>query len=834
SVEMGPNGEVYAGTGESFANVLGNNFSTPGIVGKGIYKSDDGDNFSLLSSTVPAATNSANVPWALVNRIAVDQNNGNVWVATNNGLKLSTDGGDSWDDPPLLPGGGALTINCPDVKVSPGGVVVAVIGNSVYISKTGQINDFTKVSTGSSNMLPSSNIRRVEVAVADNDQTIYAVIAADDGSLKNIYMSDDTGDSWSVVGPGGSSSFGVFGDNNQGGYDNVVAVDPSDPYHVFVGGINMWEGIKVTSGQPYSWQKITQGSLDQIGSPISQHHVHVDHHVYKFHPNNDKIMYAGTDGGIFRTKDKGNSFSPLNRNFNVTQFYAVALGPHGEVMGGTQDNSTPYVSGKGNTAMNAEVLFFGDGGHSAFSVLNQDVFFVTSQYGVSGRSNTKGDSWELGIERDASGDEIPGYYDERLMDDNHEASFVTPILLWESANVDNSQDSIAFRDTATSYSAGDTVIMRSHINQYPFEYVFNQNLNAGDEIQVADPVQSRYFLGTTDAVWMTREALDFSVTPEWFKIADINGIVQSMEISEDGDVMYVGTQGGGTGKIYRISNIMAAWDSSAAYVNSSQQVIQSEMIKEFQTGRWVTSIALDPTDKDHIIVTLGNYGESTYIYRSTDATSANPTFESRQGNLPEMPVYASLIPMWHSNSVMIGTEYGVYATDDISVSSPDWAEENNGMDRVPVYMFDQQTQNLPYRSITKTIEGETFTDIYPGITNYGEIVIGTYGRGFFSTKKYVGMQKPPERYVDVEKMDIKIYPNPVMDHATVEIELNKPAEVSFRIFDISGRVISSRKEDLSAGKQDVKFELDKLKPGNYILQLIYDGDKSEAKQFIKL
>lgn len=833
SVEMGPNGEIYVGTGERFANVLGNNFSTPGVIGTGIYKSTDGTNFDLIPSTIPDVSNSSSVAWAFVNRIAVDTSDGDVWAATNNGLKYSDDGGSTWQDPPLLPNGQPLNGNAMDVKISPNGMVAAVIGSSVYISKTGEIDDFTNVSSGDPNELPGSDISRVELAMAHNNQTIYAVIADGAGALKNIYMSDDKGDTWSVVGPGGSNSFAIFGSNNQGGYDNVIAVDPDNPYRVFVGGINMWEGTQVSSGQPFAWQQITQGTLDQLGGVQTEHYVHVDHHVYKFHPNNSSVMYAGTDGGIFRTSNKGNTFTSLNKNYNVTQFYTLAIGPRGGVMGGTQDNSTPYVSGHGNTPTDADVLFYGDGGHAAFSVLDQDVFFASSYYGITGRSLDKGDTWERGAELDSEGDEVPGYYSERLIDENISASFVTPIKLWESVNVSNSRDSVWYKDSLNSHSAGDTVIVRSNTNRYPFKHILNQPLNQGDSIQIADPVQSRYYLGTDNAVWMTREALDFSVTPEWFKIANINGTVQSMQVSQDGDVMYVGTQGGGTnGRIYRISNIMSGWDYATADADTSSQLIETTLIKEFSQGRWVTSIALDPEDKDHIIVTLGNYGESNYVYRSTNAMSANPTFQSVQGDLPEMPIYASLIPMFNSDNVILGTEYGIYATDDISASSVTWVEENDGFDRVPVYMLGQQTMDLPYMEMTETIEGQQFTTVYPGISNYGKVYAATYGRGFYSTEKYTGIQEQAKSFGKEQKLNINLYPNPVSDQATAEFELDKSSDIVLRVYDINGKLMNAREEKLSSGKHSLKLDVSNMDKGNYILQMIYDGDKTTSKKFI--
>ena len=40
----------------------------------------------------------------------------------------------------------------------------------------------------------------------------------------------------------------------------------------------------------------------------------------------------------------------------------------------------------------------------------------------------------------------------------------------------------------------------------------------GDSVIVQDPVSSMFIVGFSGSVWMTRGALDFSTTPEWYKI----------------------------------------------------------------------------------------------------------------------------------------------------------------------------------------------------------------------------------------------------------------------------------------------------------------------------
>ena len=73
-------------------------------------------------------------------------------------------------------------------------------------------------------------------------------------------------------------------------------------------------------------------------------------------------------------------------------------------------------------------------------------------------------------------------------------------------------------------------------------------------------------------------------------------------------------------------------------------------------GRAITSIAIDPENSDNIIVTLGNYGNADYVYYSTNG---GESFTSKQGNLPAMPVYSSIIEKT-TGKVILGTENGIY------------------------------------------------------------------------------------------------------------------------------------------------------------------------------
>ncbi|MEI8201659.1 MAG: T9SS type A sorting domain-containing protein [Bacteroidota bacterium] len=826
SIAQAPTGEIYVGTGEGLAQPSGINFNT-GQVGGGIYKSTDGINYAVLPNakpTLPITSGNINsINWALINRMAVSPVTGVIYAATTNALKMSSDGGTTWKSAKGMNGPLLATIGgCTDVKAASDGTIAVATGSSIYISNTGADSTFIKRS-GGVNQIPASGVGRVEVAIApSNTNIIYACAAASDGSLFGVYKSEDKGLNWLQIAPGGSANLNVFGDNKQGWYDNVIAVSPIDPNKVFVGGIDMWEGVKIQDGAPYSWTNITEWFNE-----TSTHFVHADHHAYVFHPTNPNVMFVGCDGGIFRTQDEGLTFAPLNKNFNVTQFYAVAASYNGSVMGGTQDNSTPYINFNGNDSMAAKVLFGGDGGAAAFSTIHSKALFVSTYNGQMGRSSDNGNVFSK--------------YEEMFTSRwvtlsgttytwNFGASFVTPLVLWESISDLSSPDSITYKPTS-HIGAGTNLTLRSGNVSYPFNYTTAIALDSGSSYRIQDPVQAKLFLGIQGGVLMTRKALDFSKTPVWMQICKFynNDVVQSLAYTRDGNTLFVGTQGG---TIYRISNISASIDSLNSDFTSSGCVITKDSLGNF--GRPITSVSVDPNDANRVTLTLGSYGNYTsWIYLSENATAANPTFAAKQGNLPQMPVYASLIVLNHPNEVIIGTEYGMFATSDISVANPVWTIENGGQfsDKVPVFMITQQTNNFPFKTVT-TLDpsGNPVTTTFAGTSNYGTIYIASHGRGIFACKKYLGISK--YQSTADEMPTLKVYPNPVSDFANINFTIPQSGNVMINIYDLSGRIVKSQDMGHQA-KGTNKYTLDctGFQNGTYIVQMI-SGAKKVSGKFI--
>ncbi len=813
-------GNIYVGTGESFATASGGANGSAAFIGGGMYFSSDGTNFSLLSSTLPTP-NTTGSQWAFINKIACDPNSGRVYAATNAGLKYSDDQGTTWSSlaPPLQ------AANSTDVKIGTDGTVVASILNRCYINDKGNTS-WVSHSTGLPDKLPASGVGRIEFAISPQDNNyIYASAAAPNGTLAGIYRSTDKGETWTLIGPPGSTHFQPF--RSQGGFNNIISVSPVNKDKVYLGGIDMWQWE-----QGGNFTKKTLWYLD----PSSPLYIHADHHTYVWHPTNPNILYTGSDGGVSRSLDGGNTFHTLNKKYGTIQFYSICHGPQGEVLGGTQDNGTLMVDRKGNFPTEGYKVQGGDGGAAAISHLNPDVYISTVYYG--GLQTTP----DYGKTKFSASD----FFSKRMLGlgkpgESWPASFVTPFLLWETRNHPNSVDSL-YVIVEENTPAGGTIIVRSRINRYPFEYVTSTSLNKGDTIQVIDPVQSRFYLGGRNAIWMTKQIHEFGVELEWYKIADLpvgsHGVVQTVSITEDGNTLYAGTT---NGHLYQISNLNAIVDSLTADVGDAHLnlinphcIVETKLLSGLNVGtRNITSIATDPKNNDRIVVTVGNYGNNDYVFLSNNAMSSDPTFVSKQGNLPKMPVYASIIEMNNTSHVLLGTEYGVYATNNINATSVVWAEENTGMDRVPVYKLTQQLNNLPYMEIVRVIEDEVFVDIYKGTNNFGAIYAGTHGRGAFETLKYLSVEKAEGVKVSFNP-SVKVFPNPVVDHASISFNLDAPASPIVRIYDLNGRLISTQQlHRFSRGNHVAELETSALGRGMYVVQIIANNRSASAKFLVR-
>lgn len=824
------NGDIYVGTGDGYSaqstNGLNDYSYTTGMIGKGVFKSSDGETFTQIASTMPSM-NSNTAEWAFVNGLAISPS-GDILAATNTGLMYSNDGGTSWSVA-IDAEGNELNMNATDVKVGSDGLVIAAVDKKCYVSKTGNYTAFVNRSTADSVSLPTANVDRLVVAVAPSDPNrLYVSCVRSTGIQEGIYTSADQGDHWTLILPA-STSINVYA--GRGSYNNHLTVFPNDPTRILIGGADIWQGRMVQETGFYAWDQKSRG----ITGIFDPSYVHLGQQCIAFKPGTDDKFYAGSDGGTYKGSISGDAFSfePSNRNLITSRFYKVApSGGENRLIGGAQDHGSLYISGNGNTNKQAEVIYpnnfssFTDhGGSCAFSTIFPDAAVLSTTAGSMVRTEDLGFTYS-------------SQFLGSLM--TNAAAFNTPIALWESYNDQNSRDSITFT-ARRNYTAGEVIKPKSSNNDHPFYHTLTQNLSTGDTLRIKDIVASKLFIAVANRLWMTKQSLNFEVTPEWFQLANttvgFSGTPVSIAFSNDANHVFVGMK---NGKLYRVSNIALAYDFATADVTSEDQIVTTTELEVYLPGtstqitQAITSIAVDQKNPNNVLITVGNYGNDVFVYMTTNALAETPEFTSKQGNLPKMPVYSSLLEMTNPEKAMIGTEHGIFITDNVLAANPVWTADQAEMGDVPVFDLKQQVINKAADTV-QLINIDTLVLNYPGTNNFGIVYAASFGRGLYrcnNFRKPVGLDENPLQ-ADVDQLQLSIFPNPVINQAYASFEVkDQNSSISYIIYDLSGRTVQNKElGQFAAGNHQISIETKKLQTGAYILRMT-DGKRSSSSKFL--
>jgi photosystem II stability/assembly factor-like uncharacterized protein len=296
---------VWVGTGESWVR---NSVS----VGTGVYKSTDaGASWSNagLGDTEHIA------------RIAVDPKagdtayvcaTGHAWNSNEErGVFKTTDGGKTWKKILYVD----ANTGCSDLSLDPQmpNVLFAGMwqfrrqpdffnsggpGSGFYKSTDGGAH-WTKLTTA--NGLPAGNLGRIAVAQAPSrPSVIYSLIEAKKTAL---YRSDDLGEHWKEV----NDSFNV---TVRPFYFARIVVDPTDYNRVYKPGLSL--SYSTDGGSTFAAANIINGSS-----------VHGDHHALWVNPKDPALMFLGTDGGLYESRDRGQHWRHVGV-LPVSQFYHVA------------------------------------------------------------------------------------------------------------------------------------------------------------------------------------------------------------------------------------------------------------------------------------------------------------------------------------------------------------------------------------------------------------------------------------------------------------------------------------------------------------------------------
>lgn len=254
-----------------------------------------------------------------------------MYVSTKNGLKISNDGGQNWNT--ILASGSpvlSLQFGTTDTSqlfastASPPAVFEAVNGGLTPAS-------WHQLQGCPGSQLPSFP-PTASVWVTESQGTKWVSFRTKSPDPKTFEFWRTTSTTCNVGGfpeQGWEKlniSSGCNDYNNQWSY---LFAHPTDPSVLFKGGIDL---CRMThSGN-------SMGTVSGI---------HSDHHAVVVAPSSPSVMFFGSDGGIYRSPDKGATMNFLGEGMSNGEFLKIDVNGAGSrvIVGGTQDNGTSTWDG---------------------------------------------------------------------------------------------------------------------------------------------------------------------------------------------------------------------------------------------------------------------------------------------------------------------------------------------------------------------------------------------------------------------------------------------------------------------------------------------------------
>jgi hypothetical protein len=596
---------IYVGTGEYTNN-------PDRMIGGGIWKSADaGVTWQRLLSSIPSTPPFNTAQGNYVAKIVVNST-GKVFAATNSGLAFSINGGNTWSI-----ASNVSPLN--DLEIGSDNIVYFSSFNSLYKSTDILGNNFVEIT-------PKSIGFRTEFTLAKStfgsNQIIYITTYMHNSPVDLGYLSKsiDAGKTWIDLPiptyPSGEHLTAGPSSNGQGWYNLTLEVHPTNPNLLIMGGTNLSRTIDGGN----TWDL-----------PVDYWRIHPDQHIIAFRPNNLNEVIIGNDGGIYYSNNLGNinakiiSFEERNKNYNITQFYSVAIrniAGDGYILGGTQDNFTQKITSAINSIGAGKMILGGDGGLCFIDQDEPNIQIASTQY----------NNFYLF--------DYSGNYISRLNTGLEPGEFINP------ADYD-SQTNILYTYNGIGTINSNTVTSIARVKN----------------------------VGTTNT-------FDNIYMPDWLN-------VQSIKVCKSTpNAIFMTT----LDKLFKISNLNTVTPTITSY--------------NFPTEMTGSSLAIGQSDNE-LIVTSTNAGTSTQkIIFSIDGGA---TWISKQENgygLPSIPIFCALFNPLNTSQVILGTEYGIWSTDNINASNPNWGISNNGL-------ANTRCEKLIYRE------------------SDGMIAVATHGRGIF-------------------------------------------------------------------------------------------------------
>ena len=672
----------YAGTGEP----IGASASYPSafIYGNGILKSTDGGaNWSKLASTNVANTTTFQSQWNFIHKLAVHPITGDVYAAIHRRIVRSSDGGNTWtsvfESSVTATGVGGIA----DLVIKKDGsaIIVAMTGRNpdrslagIFVSISGNKDSYIRIAGGVENapdsvagwkgydLTPSQSNSsefqagwgRIVLATAPSNENILYALVENSESVSNSKPEADLfkgeisnstvqwtklTDNLVAKRVSGATTQKYF--EGQNGYNMLLAVQPTNPNVVLVGGVNLFrstDGFSTKNNVTFAGgiDSDTYTDVDQIS--------HADNHSYSFDPTDPKKVIIGSDGGIAFIKDV-TATSPewvnANSQYQSLQYYHVGIDPtpgSRVFFGGAQDNSTTFrdINGLIDILPDSNdhyILLGGDGCQVGLSKKNnngQQHLFCAAQSGQIFR-----------------------------------LSMFAPY------------DNGSFYTSIKPSGAGEgEFITYFHLDQDNTDYMYYASEDSIFRTGNATAV--------TPSTWTLMTGVAQVVSGSIFSLATTRGTYTS------NSHLYIGTS---SGKVYRLKDPQGA----------STDATPIDITPVGMSAGVVTDISVNSRNQDTVMAVVSNYGVNS-IFWTGNATAAQPTWQIIEGNLSVPSVRSCEIVVKTTGvEYYVGTSTGLFSTSTIAEQSTVWSRELGTTGQPSSMMNTAIVNSLAYRWSDNTL-----------------------------------------------------------------------------------------------------------------------------------
>jgi hypothetical protein len=658
---------IYAGTGDL-------RFGSFSFGSAGLLKStDQGETWSVLGADVfnPILLPLAGTypQYQAIGKVVVDPNNSSTLaVGTKTGLFMSYDAGDNWTGPCVtnphitqrqdttgllaVNKGGGLTWLYAAIGTRGGPTPVQpdldrTGANGIYRSTmpvSGCPAQWTLLNNGwpaglGNGVAGATNIGRMELAIAPTDNSILYAMAGNSVTLGagvvGVWKSTNGGDNWTQTATPANVSAAGCGSATAGGgqmwYDAGLTVSPVDPNVVIMSAVDMFRS---TNGG---------ANFTDVTCGYGSGNVHVDHHARAYVGNDPDKLLLGTDGGVFYTANATAatpSFIPLNNTINTIEFYSgditanFASSATPGISGGAQDNGSNtriWTGAPGADGWNTRLG--GDGIYTRIEPVLGNRWYYSSQNGNVRASNVAASSSTVSAT-------APGTWGGDVL------SFVMPFEIYRYGVLDQPGSGCTTALGCTRLIAGTNRVWESIAGGVPTSTWYT----------TTTANLTKNVLGNRSFI----NQLAYAVSTPSIAIVGTN----------DGNVQYGFNMGTG------VAN-QANWVN----VTGGNAVLPNRPIMDVVT---------DPFDPLISYASIGGFDQNTpstpgHLYRiECTALCASFAWVNKSGNLPNIPANSVITNPLVPGQVFVGTDWGLYYTDDINAATPFW-QRHEGLPHVMVW-----------------------------------------------------------------------------------------------------------------------------------------------------